>query len=210
MTKYCNIYLVRHGHTEWNDQGLMQGHLDSPLTPYGLKQIDLRSKSLNKIVFTAAYSSDLGRAKTTADIIAKNHGLVVITKKLLREKYFGRLEGKKWLDVKEDLQKELEKREQLVLHERFKHKFYPEMESDEQGVTRLIIVLREISFAHLGENVLVVSHGGVMRALLVHLGFATFQELPSESIKNTGYVVLRCDGTDFFIDKTSGITKKVF
>ena len=59
-----------------------------------------------------------------------------------------------------------------------------------------------------GKTILVVSHGGVMRYLLIHLGFGTYTNLPTGSIGNTAYIKLETDGVDFFVKETKGITKK--
>ncbi|HSX40715.1 MAG TPA: histidine phosphatase family protein, partial [Candidatus Saccharimonadales bacterium] len=64
--------------------------------------------------------------------------------------------------------------------------------------------LREISVMYAGKTVLVVCHGGVMKSFLTHIGF--FKSRPSENmIANTGYMKLRTDGVDFFLEDTNGI-----
>ena len=75
------IFIVRHGETEWNLQDKMQGHENSPLTENGIAQaISLRKKlPLEKI--SAIYSSDLGRCKETAKVIAANTGIKIISTK---------------------------------------------------------------------------------------------------------------------------------
>jgi broad specificity phosphatase PhoE len=150
----------------------------------------------------------LGRAQETAAIMALEHQLVVTSNQLLRERFFGRLEGRPWSELNVELKELLAQRELLAAKDRFHYKLFPEIESDEDIVNRLIRFLREVALAHLNQSILVVSHGGIMRALLIHLGYFSYQELPTESISNSGYVVLRSDGTEFFIDKTVGITKK--
>jgi broad specificity phosphatase PhoE len=55
---------------------------------------------------------------------------------------------------------------------------------------------------------LAVSHGGAMRALLMHLGYATFDELRGRSVENTAYIKLDSDGIDFFVKETKGINKQ--
>lgn len=205
---FCTIYLVRHGETEWNVLDRMQGHTNSPLTRKGKIDTKNLAKALKHIKFNAVYSSDLGRAQETAEIIALEHQLTVVTNKLVRERYFGRLEGRLWSELKLEIRDLLEAREQLADQARFRYKLFPEIESDEEIVTRIITFLREVSLVHLGQNVLVVSHGGIMRTLLIHLGYATYQELKAGSLANSGYIKLRCDGTNFFVDKTVGITKK--
>jgi broad specificity phosphatase PhoE len=206
-TTYCTIYLVRHGETEWNLLNRMQGHKNSPLTKSGRLQTTALAKSLRKLKFSAVYSSDLGRAQETAQIIALEHHLAVTTNQLLRERYFGRLEGRLWSDLNLELKDLLKYRETLADKDRFHHKLFPEIESDADITTRLITFLREVAIAHINQKILVVSHGGILRAFLIHLGFGSHQDLPAGSISNSGYIVLKSDGTDFFIQKTSGIIK---
>ena len=63
--------------------------------------------------------------------------------------------------------------------------------------------------SYQGKSVLVVSHGGVMRALLVHLGFGTHDELPRNAVNNLGYIVLEKNGHKLKILETHGITKQI-
>ena len=75
--------------TEWNEIGLIQGHSDSPLTAQGITQAKELAKKLKNVKFDLIFSSDLLRAKRTAEIIALEHKLFVQTSKLLRERDFG-------------------------------------------------------------------------------------------------------------------------
>ena len=59
----ARVYLVRHGETEHNRQGIMQGHLDVPLNATGVAQARLAADALADVPLTAAYSSDLQRAR---------------------------------------------------------------------------------------------------------------------------------------------------
>src|SRR3990167_4625255 len=92
--RYCTIYVVRHGESEWNVKGLIQGQSDSPLTQSGERQAFLLAKELKNIKFGAVFSSDLVRAKRTADMIALERSLAIQTSKALIERNFGKLEGK--------------------------------------------------------------------------------------------------------------------
>lgn len=69
-----------------------------------------------------------------------------------------------------------------------------EAESDADAVARITTVLHEIARNHPGETVVAVSHGYIMRTLLVALGFATFGELPKDALTHTGYMQLSSDG----------------
>jgi len=193
------IYLVRHGQTEWNVKDLLQGVSDSPLTEKGVDEIKKLAKELSKIQFDLIFSSDLLRAKKTAEILALEHNLTVETTKLLRERFFGHLEGKsndeyrKWAKAFKD----------LTDKERFSAKISTDIESDEEIVTRLIQFLREIAIGNPGKKILAVSHGGLIKSFLIHLGFATYKEI--RMIGNGGYVKLESDGTDFFIKEVKNV-----
>ncbi len=88
------LWLVRHGETNWNRMGWVQGHLDDPkLTRRGRAQARRVADLLATKDVTAVYSSDLRRARWTAEIIADRVGCTVRTDDRLRERSFGMLEG---------------------------------------------------------------------------------------------------------------------
>lgn len=208
MKKYCTIYLVRHGETIANVKKILNGHQDYPLTNEGEKQARDLARKLNHLHFDAIFASDLGRAKRTAELITLKKKITVQTTKLLRERSFGRHEGKPWEYQDEELKRMWYLYERLSNKEKFQFRFRPESESDEELAIRMITVLREIAVAYSGKTVLVVSHGGIMRAFLIKLDYADvslgFNRL---IIKNTAYVKLLTDGDDFFIKQTEGIDK---
>jgi len=82
MTK---IIFVRHGQTLWNELGKYQGHTDVPLSKTGIEQAYKVAKRLKQEKVDAIYCSDLKRAKQTAEIIALEHNLPIITKPEFRE-----------------------------------------------------------------------------------------------------------------------------
>jgi broad specificity phosphatase PhoE len=83
-----------------------------------------------------------------------------------------------------------------------------ESETPDEMVTRITTILKEIFRNHQGESVVVVSHGYIMRALLVALGFATFDELPGGAIVHTGFIKLMNDGEQFVIAEAVGVHKR--
>lgn len=87
------LYLVRHGETVFNLEGRIQGHSDSPLTPLGIKQAKAIGKRLAFEKFDAIYSSDLGRALATAELIAAHHDQPIQTTQLIREANFDKVQG---------------------------------------------------------------------------------------------------------------------
>lgn len=92
-SSYATFYIVRHGETEWNAQGLMQGHLDSPLTSTGEEQARELAQTLLAIHFDHVFSSDLLRARRTAELLVIDRKFALNTTQLLRERTFGKYEG---------------------------------------------------------------------------------------------------------------------
>lgn len=200
--KYCTIYFVRHGQTDWNVKSIIQGHSDIPLNENGVSQAKKIAEKMTNVRFDAVFSSDLLRAKRTAEIIVLEKKLAVKTTEALRERFFGRFEGKDWRQYD---------REIVTLLKKYRKVGYDSkkaiMETDSSMISRVITFLREIAVAYPGKTVLMVSHGGLMRTLLIHLGYGTYETLPPGSIGNLGYVKMRSDGVDFFISETSGVTR---
>lgn len=198
MSNLCTLYIVRHGQTDWNLNGLTQGQTDIPLNDTGIKQARELGEKLKETHFDAVFSSDLIRAKRTAEIITLERNLAIQTTKLLRERLYGEQEGKdeKILDGLYETWKKLTKKE------REKYKPLEGFETDEELVTRFITFLREVAVGHIGKTVLVVTHGGIMRTLLNRLSEETYY---SGSISNLAYIKLETDGVDFFIKETQGI-----
>lgn len=207
---YCTLYVMRHGQTEWNIKNIIQGHLDSPLTDEGVEQAKQAAVKLKDIHFDAIFSSDSLRAKRTAEIIKMERNLAIQTSHLLRERSFGKYEGMPWEKYREALEESLEKWEKLSKEEQWTQSFDNDnIESNHKLISRFIAFLREIAVAYTGKQVLIVGHGGTLRLLLVHLGWAIEEELPKGSTKNTAFVKLESDGIDFFIKEVDGIEKAV-
>jgi len=207
--KLTTIYIVRHGETEWNLKEIMQGHVDSPLTAKGHEQAMSLAIKLREIKFDAIFSSDLARAQKTAEYIAIEKKLAIITTRALRERCYGKYDGRPRHYFFDDFRRYLKKRGELSEEERFKFKLHKSVESDFEGASRFIISLREIAVGYPGKTVLVVTHGGIMRCFLIKLGYVSYKEIPVGAmfISNGAYIKIESDGVDFFIKETIGITK---
>lgn len=196
----CTIYLVRHGESEWNVRGLIQGQSDSALTQKGEAQALKLAKELKAIKFDAVFSSDLMRAKNTADIIALEKNLAVETSKALIERNFGKLDGKpgKQIGIFYELQRKADPDS---------YKFYG-IESDEKIANRMFAFLKEIAVVYCGKTALIVTHGSLVRVLLMQLGYATLDQIPPFSVGNGAIVKLESDGVNFFVKSTERISFK--
>lgn len=196
--KLSTIYIARHGETQWNVQKKIQGHTDSPLTKNGIIQAKNLATELKEISFSAVYSSDLLRAKRTAEFVALERELIVETTEALRERNFGKYEGsqKRVLELLEELASK------NISYET------EGIETDEKITERVITFLREISVAYPGKTVLVITHGGILIRLLRHLGYFTTEQLKEYKIGNTAWIKLESDGVDFFIKETKRIERR--
>lgn len=88
-----NIYVVRHGQTDWNLKNLLQGSSDIHLNNTGINEAKITAENLKDIQFSAIYSSPLDRALQTAISINKYHNLEIITDSRLIERTYGIYEG---------------------------------------------------------------------------------------------------------------------
>lgn len=206
--QYSTIYVVRHGETEHNVNRIIQGQINSSLTAKGLLQAEAAREMFKDLHFDAVFSSDLLRAHRTAEIIAAERQLAVNTSRMLRERRFGKYEGRPIEEYEEENKGLFEKMEQMSEAEKRTIKFDPDYETEDELAARHLTFLRELAVTFRGKTILVVSHGGAMKALLLHLGFANFFELKGRSIENTGYIKLESDGVDFFIKETKGVNKQ--
>lgn len=93
------FYLIRHGQTNWNIEGRIQGKTDIPLNETGLRQAELLAKGMRNRDIAAVYSSPLLRARQTAEILAREKALPVEEIPGLREVDFGLWEGKTWEEI---------------------------------------------------------------------------------------------------------------
>ncbi|MCL2898822.1 2,3-diphosphoglycerate-dependent phosphoglycerate mutase GpmB [Brenneria tiliae] len=156
------VYLVRHGETEWNVARRIQGHSDSALTPRGEHQAQQVAERVKKLGITHILTSDLGRTRRTAEIIAQACGdCQVIIEPRLRELNMGILEER---DI--DLLSPQEEvwRKQLV--DGTPDGRIPEGESMAELATRMHAVLDRCLALPQGSRPLLVSHGMALGCLL--------------------------------------------
>jgi alpha-ribazole phosphatase len=155
------IYLVRHGRVLGAELRRFIGHLDVPLSETGEDQLRGLARRLSAIPLAAIYTSDLVRARRSAEIVAAPHGLTPRVIPSLREMAMGRWEG---LTAEEIKAAEPEAFEEWM--SRVGEFPFPEGESVPDLLTRSWPVVESILGAHPGERVALVAHGGTNRVLL--------------------------------------------
>ena len=180
------IWLARHGETEWNAIGRMQGHTDVPLNETGRAQARALAASVAGAGLTAVVASDLARARETAEIVAAVLGLAApIIEPALRERRFGVFEG-----LTRDQCAELHPEAWRAWQERTGGP--PGAEPRALAIARVAEALERIAIDAALGSTLVVTHGGVMRLWLREL---LGEDVPP--ISNTAVYELHHDGLRF-------------
>jgi probable phosphoglycerate mutase len=160
------ILLARHGETDWNREGRWQGWADPSLNGTGHDQARELALRLAETPFDAVYSSDLRRALETAEIVAAAHRLQVVADPGLREIDVGQWSGLTHAEITE----------------RFPLGNRPGGETREQHSVRVLAAVERIARAHPDGRVLVVAHGGCLRALQRHLDDDVSRPIPNCSV----------------------------
>lgn len=151
------LVLVRHGETDWNAHGRIQGQLDIPLNATGLAQADAVGARLRGEGFDAIYSSDLERAMQTARPVAQRGGRAIRREPRLRERHFGALQG---------LTAEEAQARQSQVWQAYKARTVQQDLGGGESLAgfsrRVVDFVDHVLQAHAGGRVLLVSHGGVL------------------------------------------------
>jgi broad specificity phosphatase PhoE len=164
------LWWVRHGETDWNAQGRVQGWTDVPLNELGVSQAELLSLWLEGIPFRAVVASDLIRARHTATILRSRMKAPFVTDPLLRERSFGKGEG-------------------MLRSDMLRHypNGAPEAESAADVERRVMEFLSKMTKTYSDGRILCVSHGGVIRAILKVLNCESPTHLGNTSVSRTRF-----------------------
>jgi broad specificity phosphatase PhoE len=163
------ILLARHGETDWNRKGRFQGHADPPLNEAGRAQAADLSLALAAEELAAVYTSPLQRAAETAAVVAAAHGLEPVPVEALREVDVGSWQGLTRAEV------ETRFPEQFTRWLDYGQGWEDGESYDEMG-RRVVAALLELATAHAGERILVVTHGGPIRAAFAFADGTTHAE----------------------------------
>jgi probable phosphoglycerate mutase len=152
------LLLARHGESDWNRERRWQGHADRPLTDVGRAQARRLAARLANIALDAIYASDLRRARQTAEVVARAQRLEVHVDPRLREVDVGSWSGL----TREDAERRFP---DDVRRWRNGETGWRDGETYEQMSRRVVAAVDRLATAHAGGRVLIVSHGGPIRAI---------------------------------------------
>lgn len=205
------VYLARHGQSQHNAEFEATNSIQTPntklgskLTDLGLKQAHLLAADLEKVNIDAIFSSDLRRAKQTAEIIAKSKNLFPHKSKLLRELDWGFSSHTR---VKKLQAIDILLKQELKGIEKMKVRAHPSLETEEEAARRLEKWIQKTAAVHQNKTLLVVAHGRLIRSFLISIGFAKYDELCHGSILNCGYAVLEIKNNLYSVKTTKGVSK---
>jgi broad specificity phosphatase PhoE len=157
------LFLVRHGESPSNRELRYLGRRDEPLTEAGMRQAECLATALSGLPLAAVYASPLQRAAQTGLRIAEGLGLPLVNEPRLIEQRFGDWEG---LTRAEVMARGGEERDWLLRWERDPEAVPPDGESLAAVKTRVLALLADLSAAHPGAWVTLVSHVSPIKALL--------------------------------------------
>jgi broad specificity phosphatase PhoE len=164
------LILARHGETDWNRDGRWQGHADAPLNERGREQARALADELAAEDVGAVYSSDLSRARETAEIIAARLGRRVEVDARLREVDVGGWSGLTMAEIEARFPDEVARWRDEQRHAFDGGESYATMGE------RVVAAAEEIAARHPGQQVVVVLHGGPIRALLAHAAGVSYEQ----------------------------------
>jgi broad specificity phosphatase PhoE len=155
------LYIVRHGETSHNKKGIFMGHYDAKLSSQGVKQARLLAERLKVVSFDYIYSSDLARAKRTTEEIAKFQKCPIQFSKQLRERKMGIFENQHRDKYYDFMDKNATKDRVRLPLPGGGESFFCQQK-------RAINFVGKIYKKHKGETILISTHGGIKRALLMY------------------------------------------
>jgi uncharacterized phosphatase len=171
------ICIIRHGETDWNKQGKLQGREDIPLNEEGIKQIEGTIKYLRKYHWDKIVTSPLLRARQSAEIIAKNIGINEIHEEEdLTERDYGGASG-------------------MTVEERktaFPDGKYPGIEEFEKLQQRIVGSILKYREKYYDKNIIIISHGAAINSLLSYLS-SNEAGTGKTILKNACITLLKCD-----------------
>jgi len=166
------LILIRHGETDWNSEGRWQGQVDVPLNATGWEQAQQMARSLESAHIAAIYSSDLQRARQTAQVLADSTGLLLHLDSRLREIHQGEWQGLLFSEIQARYAQAYQDRQRDPLN--FAS---PGGEAVAQVRERALAATRDIIRQHSDATVAVVLHGFVLAVLIAHLRGQPFDQV---------------------------------
>lgn len=172
------LYITRHGETEWNTQGRMQGWKNSNLTERGMSNAKALGRALKDVEFERVYCSPLDRTRHTAELIFDGRDIEIVYEDNLKEIHLGEFEGLNQDEIK-------------AIYPEFKNHFWekPHLYAAKSGEDfykvreRVVNALEKIISENKTGNILIVTHGVVLKTI-----HSYFKNLPMERLWDPPFI----------------------
>ena len=192
MPEPTRLIAIRHGETEWNVGTRLQGQMDVPLNARGQQQARRVGQALQHDAPQVLVSSDLSRARQTAEAVAAATGLPLQLDAGLRERHFGIWQGHTYQEVEAGWP------EQSARWRRREPDFGPEGgETLQQFFNRVVASATRLARAHAGQTLVLVAHGGVLDCLYRAASRIALNAPRTWELPNTGVNRLLWTGEGF-------------
>lgn len=188
------ILLIRHGETDWNAERRLQGHLDIELNSEGVRQAAMLAEALRGEQLDAIFSSDLRRARQTAQALAATRNMPVQIETDLRERCYGAFEGLRYAEISE----RFPQAHQQMLARAMDARFPPGVnvaETLREFSTRAVAALMRLLKKDEHRKIAVVTHGGVLDCLNRAARGVDFSQARDFEIPNAGINRLLWNGS---------------
>ena len=179
-----NLFVTRHGQTDWNVQKKVMGRCDEPLNEKGLEQAEETRKKLLDEDIDLIICSPLIRARKTAEVINKGRNIKIIYDDRLIERDFGEFEGKETKDF-----------DFHSYWNYYKNEYYEKAENIHEFFKRVYSFLDDITSTYKGKNILIVAHGGISIPIACYFN----KIIPEGSLVEAGLVLENCQVASYNI-----------
>jgi probable phosphoglycerate mutase len=200
-----DIVLIRHGETEWNAIKRLQGHLDIALNEEGRRQAVALGRALAVEQFDAIYSSDLMRARQTAEQLAAGRGIPVHVDPGLRERCFGGFEGMLYADISERYPQAYAEWKARDIDARFPEGVHV-AETLREFSQRAVDSIIRIANRHRHQKIALVTHGGVLECAYRAAQGIGFEHARDFDILNASVNRFLWDGTSLRLAQWGDVT----
>ena len=179
------LYIIRHGETDWNKEKRLQGRSDTELNAYGIELAQITAEALKDINFDCIYSSPLKRAYKTAEIIRRHREIEIKTDERLKEISFGVMEGVPMKERPESFQKFFTDPANYVAPNGGES--YEELVARTKDFIEDVVVTNSKTM----ERMLIVAHGALNKALMLNLNHDNFlhRNYKKKNVFNTRHSV---------------------
>ncbi len=187
------LHIVRHGQTDWNAARRIQGQLDSQLDDTGIQQATDRGADFRNMSLHAVYSSSSLRTRQTTALILGDRADQVTFRDDLREVTLGVWEGQYWADVEEKYP------ELVSAHAKGSPEFVVEgaensQQVQDRGISAIESIIELHSDASNDDNILIVSHGAIMKTILAFYLNISLQDLHTlPTLPNCAHCIIDVD-----------------